>query len=118
MPSAGRNRFMNGRLMATDVYPDLHELIRAHGGYAKITSEAWAEFDAQVTRWKSRHRPQAVTDEQLLAGLPTVVSNEKARVCTVCKARARFGYRGADGWLEWYCAEHRKARAWADARVY
>lgn len=101
-----------------DSYPDLGALIERCGGYARITPEAWAEFDAQAARWKARHRPRTVADEQLLAGLPTVVSNEKARVCTVCKARARFGYRGADGWLEWYCAEHRKARAWADARVY
>lgn len=104
--------------MARDAYPDLHELIRAYGGYDKITPQAWTQFDEQATRWKARHRPRAVADEQLLADLPAVISNEKARVCTVCKARARFGYRGPDNWLEWFCSEHRKARGWADARVY
>ena len=30
---------------------------------------------------------------------------------------AVFGYRDQDGTLIWYCAKHRLAQFWADARV-
>lgn len=33
--------------------PDLQELIATHGGYDKIPPDAWAEYDAEVARWKA-----------------------------------------------------------------
>ena len=34
-----------------------------------------------------------------------------------CNQPGLFGYRDQDGGLIWYCAEHRLAQFWADARV-
>jgi hypothetical protein len=33
--------------------PDLQALVAAHGGYDKITREAWAEYDTQVAAWQA-----------------------------------------------------------------
>jgi hypothetical protein len=37
--------------------------------------------------------------------------------CARCGQPGIFGYRNQDGELAWYCAEHRLAQYWADARV-
>jgi hypothetical protein len=34
--------------------PDLQALIAEHGGYAKITPQAWIDFDADVKDWNVR----------------------------------------------------------------
>jgi hypothetical protein len=34
--------------------PDLQEFIRARGGYANVTPEAWAEWDAMVAAYHAR----------------------------------------------------------------
>jgi hypothetical protein len=36
--------------------PDLHALIRKHGGYSKIPAEAWAEWDRDVAQWLDDER--------------------------------------------------------------
>jgi hypothetical protein len=36
--------------------------------------------------------------------------------CVDCGAEALFGYRNSDGAMQWFCAEHRRACCWADAR--
>jgi hypothetical protein len=36
--------------------PDLQELVVRHGGYDKITPEAWAEYDRQMSEWQARRR--------------------------------------------------------------
>lgn len=37
-----------------DPAPDLDALCRAHGGYHRITPEAWAAYDRQLAAWKMR----------------------------------------------------------------
>ena len=34
--------------------PDLQELVRAHGGYDRITAEAWAAYDRELAEWRLR----------------------------------------------------------------
>jgi hypothetical protein len=36
--------------------PDLHALVAAHGGYDKITSEAWTEYDRAMSAWQAQRR--------------------------------------------------------------
>jgi hypothetical protein len=42
----------SGKLMKRKP-PDLQTLVAAHGGYDKITHEAWAEYDTQVAAWQA-----------------------------------------------------------------
>jgi hypothetical protein len=37
--------------------------------------------------------------------------------CCHCGAAVEFGYRNKDGSWDWYCAEHRRGRTYADARI-
>jgi hypothetical protein len=41
---------------ASDRPPDLQALVTAHGGYDKITPEAWAAYDAAMAEWQERRR--------------------------------------------------------------
>lgn len=34
--------------------PDLQELVRAYGGYDRITPEAWAAYDRELAEWRLR----------------------------------------------------------------
>jgi hypothetical protein len=36
--------------------PDLQALVAAHGGYDKITPEAWAEYDAAMNAWQAQRK--------------------------------------------------------------
>jgi hypothetical protein len=36
--------------------PDLQALVTRHGGYDKITPQAWAEYDAAMADWQYRVR--------------------------------------------------------------
>jgi hypothetical protein len=40
--------------------PDLQKLVGCHGGYDKITPEAWAEYDRAVADWHERRRTRRV----------------------------------------------------------
>jgi hypothetical protein len=42
------------RLMREMRGPYLQELVRAHGGYDKITAEAWAAYNRELALWRSR----------------------------------------------------------------
>ena len=46
--------------------PDLQKLIASHGGYDKITPEAWAEWDRLNAEWQGRQR----LDRAALAASP------------------------------------------------
>ena len=39
--------------------PDLQALVERHGGYDRITAEAWREHDAAMTRFHARVRGPA-----------------------------------------------------------
>jgi transcription initiation factor IIF auxiliary subunit len=47
-------RVMIARLQREKRCPDLQDLVRVHGGYDKITPEAWAEYDRELALWRSR----------------------------------------------------------------
>ena len=39
--------------------PDLQELVARHGGYDKISPEAWAEHDRAMAEWQERRRARS-----------------------------------------------------------
>ena len=36
--------------------PSLQALVAAHGGYDRITAEAWAGYDAEMKMWQAQRR--------------------------------------------------------------
>jgi hypothetical protein len=44
-------------------------------------------------------------------------AEEPAQWCPQCSAAGEFGYRDIDGVMRWFCARHRLAQFWADARM-
>jgi hypothetical protein len=38
--------------------PDLQDLVRRYGGYDKIPSTAWIDWDQRVADWRARYRDQ------------------------------------------------------------
>lgn len=42
--------------------PSLQKLVEAHGGYDKITPDAWVKFDADMARWKALVRSGGLHD--------------------------------------------------------
>jgi hypothetical protein len=59
-------------------------------------------------------RDDPVRDDPVFFGAPAQAW-PLAR-CAKCGAEAQFGYRNTANELEWFCATHRRARWWADAR--
>ena len=91
--------------------PDLQQLVRLRGGYPGITPEDWREFDRLTAAWHARRRDIAAPRPDATA--PSV----PFKICARCSQQARFGYRNpATGTLSWFCADHRLAQWWADAR--
>jgi hypothetical protein len=43
------------RLLAEMTPPSLQEMVRDHGGYNRITPEAWAAYDEAMLVWQERH---------------------------------------------------------------
>jgi hypothetical protein len=39
--------------------PDLQQLVAKHGGYNRITPEAWAEHDRAMAQWQERRKLRA-----------------------------------------------------------
>jgi hypothetical protein len=100
--------------------PDLQELVEAAGGYDKITSEQWAAFDRAMNVYQQARREVSADDKAdpaldilAIAGAPEQAWPYER--CVDCRAEAHFGYR-KNGALRWFCAEHRLAKCWADAR--
>ena len=58
-----RNRTSRQSNSTARARPDLHELIRKYGTYRDITPEAWAQYDADVERWKADMRAGVKWDE-------------------------------------------------------
>ena len=52
--------------------PDLQALVAAHGGYHKITPEAWAAYDRELRQWRAR---TAVGDFSPSVGRPLGLSS-------------------------------------------
>jgi hypothetical protein len=76
-----------------------------------ITPEDWREFDRLKAFWHARRREFASARESASA------PSGPLEICARCGQEARFGYRNpATNTLSWFCAEHRLAQSWADAR--
>jgi hypothetical protein len=91
--------------------PRLQQLVRLRGGYPGITPEDWRVFDRLTADWHVRRRDIAALRPDATA--PSV----PFEICASCSQQARFGYRNpATGTLSWFCADHRLAQWWADAR--
>jgi hypothetical protein len=67
--------------------PDLQELIASHGGYDKITPEAWAEWGRLNAEWQERRR----LDRAALAPTPDRQITQRRRPRTLnAEQRARL----------------------------
>jgi hypothetical protein len=44
--------------------PDLQALVEAWGGYDKVSSRAWAEYDAELAKWQSMVRDDSPLIEE------------------------------------------------------
>jgi Fe-S cluster biosynthesis and repair protein YggX len=47
--------------------PDLQQLVAKHGRYDKITPAAWAEWDAQDTRYQTERRRRLTEESRDIA---------------------------------------------------
>jgi hypothetical protein len=45
-----------GEWLKKNPEPSLQDLVAKHGGYSKITPQAWAEHDAMMDDWRQRYR--------------------------------------------------------------
>jgi hypothetical protein len=70
-----------------DTPPDLQALVAAHGGYDKITSEAWDEYDRAMSTWQAQRREKY---EAVANDAPPSV--RAARACrTGCRCEPQRG---------------------------
>jgi hypothetical protein len=100
--------------------PDLQELVVIAGGYAKIAPEMWTAFDRAMDAYQEARREVKFDDKAdlalaILAGARGPEQAWPYKRCGVCGREARFGYH-VNGELKWFCAAHRLAKCWADAR--
>jgi hypothetical protein len=101
--------------------PDLSLLVEAHDGYDKIPTDAWNTYDAALATWQHRlrteNRPTQSTgmDDTPLRFFPFYSDIPSTELCLICDQIAHFGYCHDDE-MRWFCADHRLAVWWADAR--
>ena len=96
--------------------PDLQALIQQCGGYDKITPKLWAAWDRANAEWQERRRRIRPPADEFLEQLPKPEPTT-FEACATCGQEAYFAYRDAEsGELVWFCAKHRPAKWWADAR--
>ena len=104
--------------------PDLQELIRKHGGYDKITPEAWAEYDRVLAEWqeakRSRHaggdRTSNVPNENnVVTTQGTAVVADPEALCICGLPGVYWRPRKGGGRAIWRCEEHRDR--WPDYAV-
>ena len=96
--------------------PEQQDLMRRCGAYSLVTAEEWREWDRLNAEWQDRRRRIRPPANDFLRQLPTPEPSP-FETCATCGREAQFGYRAAaSGGLVWFCAEHRRAKWWADAR--
>ena len=93
----------------------------AHAGYPRITPDIWRAFDEAISEFHKRPSRRTCTGGAYPANPmpPTFgpIEHHWPYVrCEECSAEARFGYRSSTGDMHWFCAAHRLAKNWADAR--
>jgi hypothetical protein len=73
--------------------PDLQGLVARHGGYDKITPEAWAEYDRAMADWQERRRRRSE------GGRPAGAAADFENSINECyrEVRARVA-AGGEGW--------------------
>jgi hypothetical protein len=115
--SALLRALQNHEEIAKDRAPDLQALMTAHGGYNRITPEAWDKYDQELEAWKQRSRERHLVHKPRRDDPANwfPFDNDSNEACFECGKEAHFGYHGGDR-LVWFCAEHRLAVYWADAR--
>jgi hypothetical protein len=98
--------------------PNLQELVTAAGGFGRITPEMWAAVDQAMEVYHRARRELPTNNKSARDDLGTEVPEQScpSEGCIVCGGEAEFGYRDAAGELQWFCALHRLAKYWADAR--
>ena len=95
--------------------PNLDEWMQRYG-YNCIP---WKEWDAAVETYQRERReyvPELEVERDPALDFYFVPEDPPKDVCCVCKQPAHFGYRGEGAIMRWFCAEHRLAKYWADAR--
>jgi len=95
--------------------PDQQELMQRSGVYSLVTVEEWCEWDRINAEWQARRR-QRYGKQQASQGETVAAPPTPFEACATCGQEAHFGYRDESGTLVWFCAEHRLARWWSDAR--
>jgi len=87
------------------------------GGYQHITAEEWAAWDRANAEWQPRRRRRVVSSaDESIAQLPEPPPTP-FEACATCGQEAHFGYLDKESrQLAWFCARHRLATWWADAR--
>jgi hypothetical protein len=46
--------------------PCLQQLVADHGGYDRITPEAWAKYDAELSEWHRKRRVELVGEGRVI----------------------------------------------------
>ena len=94
--------------------PDLQALVERHGGYDKITREAWfVEHDRAVAEWQERRRRRS---EGGPAGeIPHSDRSDADRLCICGLPGVYWRPRKGAGRAIWRCDEHRDA--WPDYAI-
>jgi hypothetical protein len=96
--------------------PDLQMLVRQCGGYHRITPELWRAWDRANAEYQERRRRIHPPADEVLEQLPKPEPTP-FEACATCGQEAHFGYRDTTTReLVRFCATHRLAKWWADAR--
>jgi hypothetical protein len=75
--------------------PDLQELIASHGGYDKITPEAWAKWDRLNAEWQERQRLDRAALERFSNKTPSGSPQPPRQRTLNAEQRARLRLPGA-----------------------
>jgi hypothetical protein len=66
---------------------------------------------------RTLERSYAHTKRRVMTAASDREAEEPAQRCPQCGAAGEFGYRDVHGAMRWFCARHRLAQFWADARM-
>lgn len=85
--------------------PDLQELVARHGGYDKITPEAWAEYDRTMAEWQQRRRAYSAGSSSEPPS--SEQSDPRGALCICGLAGVYMRPRKSGGRPIWRCEQHR-----------
>ena len=90
--------------------PHLQELVRKHGGYDKISPEAWAEHDRAMAEWQERRR--AGSEGGPSSEIPNSDRSDPEALCICGLPGVYWRPRKGGGHPIWHCQQHRNL--WPD----